>query len=132
MRKVMVFGVFDGVHEGHRAFLREAKTYGDYLIAVVAQDPVVEILKGRAPRANLAERFEHLKTDDSVDEVVVGDAELGAWEVLGNHRPHVIALGYDQRALKEELETHIEELDWRPELKVMSSYEPSVRHSSLM
>lgn len=36
--RVMVFGVFDGLHPGHRAFLRQARKKGDKLIVVVARD----------------------------------------------------------------------------------------------
>jgi len=36
-KRVMVFGVFDGLHEGHKSFLRQARKYGGELRAVVAQ-----------------------------------------------------------------------------------------------
>src|SRR3989344_4689818 len=117
MKKIMVFGVFDGLHEGHRAFLKEAKAQGDYLIAVLARDHIVEHLKGHLPRLNLAGRFEHLKKADHVDAVVVGDVNLGEWNVLDLHRPAVIALGYDQEALKEDLEHYFKKADWHSELR---------------
>lgn len=131
-RKVMVFGVFDGLHEGHRAFLRLAKAQGDYLIAVVAQDHIVEHLKGRRPRLNLAERFRHLKNVDHVDAVVVGDSQLRKWDVLDIHRPQVIALGYDQEVLREELERYFVAANWRAEIKIMNAHEGDKFHSSLL
>lgn len=125
MRKVMVFGVFDGLHNGHRAFLKEAKSHGDYLIVVLAQDHIVERLKGHLPEINLAGRLEHLKKEDGVDEVIIGDSELGVWEVVKKHQPQIIAVGHDQQLLKESLEKHCVEkaLLFCPVLKVMSYYE---------
>lgn len=132
MKKVMVFGVFDGVHEGHRHFLKEAKVFGDHLIVVVAQNHIVEHLKGRAPQLDVAERFRHLEAEDGVDEVVIGDEELSAYEVVKKYRPDIIALGYDQKLLKEDLEKNLEKFDWAVELKVLGAYEPNIYHSSLL
>jgi len=132
MKKVMVFGVFDGVHEGHRHFFREAKKLGDYLIAVVAQDHIVRHIKGHEPQLDLAARFVHLKEEDGVDEVVIGDAELSLYEVVKQHRPDIIALGYDQSLLKEDLEGNREKFDWPVDVRVISAYEPNIYHSSLL
>ncbi len=115
----MVFGVFDNLHEGHKAFLKEAKDYGEYLIVVLPPDEVVKKLKGRYPKLTIAQRFEHLRGADNVDAVIIGDAELGTWNVLENHRPQVIALGHDQDKIKEELEKYFKKVDWKPEIKVM-------------
>ena len=41
MKKVLVFGTFDGLHEGHKDFLRQAKQYGDHLTVVVGRDSTV-------------------------------------------------------------------------------------------
>ena len=131
-KKVMVFGVFDSIHEGHRAFLKEARAEGDYLIAVVTQDHVVQRLKGEFPRINLAERFKRLAQEENVNEVVVGDGELRIWNVVEKQRPDVIAVGYDQALLKEDLESYFKHKEWRPEIKVMRAHEPNVYHNSLL
>lgn len=128
----MVFGVFDGLHDGHRKFFEEAKQQGDYLIAVVTQDHIVQELKGKQPHLSLRERFEHLKSADHVDAVIPGDSELGAWHVLDMHRPDVIALGYDQTALNGELQKYFARADWRPDIKIMRGHEPNRLHSSLL
>lgn len=130
MKKVMVFGVFDGIHDGHRQFLKQAKNLGDSLIVVVAQNPIVEQLKGHAPRLDLAERFAHLENEDGVDQVVIGDEEHGTWEVVKANKPDIIALGYDQGMLKEDLEDHVKDLGYKPAIVVMDAYEPGSLHSS--
>jgi len=159
-KKVMVFGVFDGIHEGHRAFFKEVKKHGRYLIVAVAQDHVVEYLKGRLPQRNLARRIDDLRKEPAVDEVALGDAELGTYEVVKKFRPSVIALGYDQQALKEDLESWLKKFDpfdkplgreplgtelgaevlgaerlragWKPKIIVLKAYEPHKYKSSLL
>lgn len=132
MRKVMVFGVFDGIHEGHRMLFRQAKKEGDYLIAVATPDHIVQHLKGHLPKFNIAERLAHLEEADGVDEVVIGDKELGTWEIVKKYQPEVIALGYDQEALKLNLEANYAKLGCKPAVKVMQSYEPNQYHSSIL
>jgi FAD synthetase len=132
MTRVMVFGVFDGLHDGHVYFLREAGKLGDYLIVVVARDEVVEELKRKSPKENLIERMATINQKNLADEVITGDKELGNWEVVKKYRPDIIALGYDQSELKNELEKRISDFDWQPEIKIIPSHEPDKLHSSLL
>ena len=127
----MVFGTFDGIHEGHKYFLKEARKEGDYLIAVLPPDHIVQELKGHPPFHTISERLEHLSAHDGVDEVVIGDPVLSAYEVVRQYRPDVIALGYDQQALKEDLGDHLAQFDWPVEIRVMAPYEPEKFHTSL-
>ena len=48
--KVMVFGTFDGLHPGHLSYFKQARKYGDYLIAIVALDENVLQFKGHRPK----------------------------------------------------------------------------------
>lgn len=132
MTKVMIFGVFDGVHEGHRYFFQEAKKLGDYLVVVVAQDHVVEQLKKRATKASLVERAKGLEQERIIDEVVAGDDELGVWNVVKKYRPEIIALGYDQHGLKENLESLRNEFDWQFEIKTIDAYQSHKYHNALL
>ncbi|MCR4328285.1 MAG: adenylyltransferase/cytidyltransferase family protein [Patescibacteria group bacterium] len=132
MRKVLVFGVFDGIHDGHRDFLKQARKCGEYLIAVVTRDVVVEELKGHYPSLPAHVRLEHIKSVDYVDEAVVGDVALGSYKVLKMQKPDVVAVGYDQERFKEDLEKHRAEFDWQFEIKMMEPYEPGKFHSSVL
>lgn len=111
MIKVMTFGAFDGLHSGHKAFLAEAKKLGDYLIVAVAQDHIIEHLEGKLPQVNLAERFKELEKNDHVDEVVK------------QYKPDIIAIGYDQDLLREDLEKHILDFGYMPQLKQLTVFE---------
>lgn len=128
----MAFGVFDRLHEGHRHFLRSAKQEGDWLIAVVTPDHIVHDLKGHMPDEHEGDRMEHLRREGLADDIVLGDAEHdGSWRVVRRHRPHVIALGYDQKEMRGELDSFVGSLSWPLDVRVMPPHEPRQHHSSL-
>ncbi len=128
----MIFGVFDGLHEGHRALIREARALGDYLIVVIARDSIVKQLKSHDPKYSAAERIAHLETADGVDEVAIGDAELSSWGIVDKYQPDIIVFGYDQTLMREDFEKNIDKLQTKPIIKVASSFEPNKYHSSII
>jgi len=119
----MVFGVFDGFHEGHEGFLREAHSLGDHLIAVVAQDHVVRHLFGKEPSVNFVERFEELEKRDKVDEVAIGGVAFGNWEIVERLRPDIIAFAADQKLLLENFKEAVTQLSIQPKVKILKSFE---------
>jgi len=132
MIRVLVFGVFDGLHRGHQYFLREAKKLGDYLIVAIPQDDVVKEIKKRVPLENFETRKKHLQAEDFVDEVISSDTSLNNWRVLERSHPHIIALGYDQDDLKKALESHLLEHGIKIEIKVIKGFKPRKYKSSLL
>ena len=56
MTKLLVFGTFDLLHEGHKYFLNEAESRGDELFVVVALDSTVKTVKGFFPNQDEKER----------------------------------------------------------------------------
>jgi len=90
----MATGVFDLLHPGHVAFLREAKKLGDELVVVVARDSTAKRFK-HAPITPEANRVEMVGALKPVDRAVLGN-EGDIFEILDEIRPDVIALGYDQ------------------------------------
>ena len=97
MRKVMVFGAFDGLHPGHLDFFKQAKKYGDFLIVSVGTDENVKTIKGKTPLFNQKERLALTGMIELVDQAVLG-AERDFYEEIRKHKPHIICLGYDQWA----------------------------------
>ena len=97
MRKVMVFGAFDGLHPGHLDFFKQAKKYGDFLIVSVGTDENVKTIKGKTPLFNQKERLALIASVVLVDKSVLG-AERDFYEEIRKHKPHIICLGYDQWA----------------------------------
>lgn len=100
----MVFGVFDGLHNGHRHFFREAKKRCERLIVVVAVPEMVSNLKHRLPKYTLEERMAALRAFDPTTTIVPSDAVPGTWSALRKHQPDIVFLGHDQTALGEALE----------------------------
>lgn len=121
-KKVMVFGVFDGLHEGHRNFLNQAKQYGDHLIVVVAPDTAVQQFKNRLPHFSLPDRINFLSKEGIADEIVEGDRVQYSWEVIKKYQPSIIALGYDQEAMRPELEAILESFPFSLEIRIMDAY----------
>ena len=95
MKKVMVFGAFDGLHPGHLDFFKQAKKYGDFLIVSVGTDNNVAAIKGKKPLFNQKERLALIASVELVDKSVLG-AERDFYEEKRRHKPHIICLGYDQ------------------------------------
>ncbi|MDO8601807.1 MAG: adenylyltransferase/cytidyltransferase family protein, partial [bacterium] len=91
MVRVLVFGTFDGVHDGHRDMLRQAKELGDYLIVAVAPDNVVEEIKGKVCVNRSAVRIQDVRNARIADEVVLGDKMLSNWSILKKYKPDIIA-----------------------------------------
>src|SRR3989344_1622153 len=104
LKSVMVFGVFDCLHDGHRHLIRQAQTMGT-LIIVVAPDTVVLELKNKSPVQLLSERIQHLSKEFSEIQIVVGDTELNSWQILLDHTPDIVLLGYDQLDMKQAIQS---------------------------
>lgn len=126
----MAFGVFDLMHDGHRHFLKEAKKLGGRLVVAVAPDEAVKEIKNRLPREPLPRRIENLQREKLADMVVVGDRVLGDWLVVKNHKPDVIALGYDQQELAEALNQFFGENWLGPKCVFIKPYSDSSLHST--
>lgn len=130
MKRVIAFGSFDILHEGHKHYLMEAKSYGDYLIVVVARDENILRFKGKKPRNDENYRLEQVKKLDFVDEAVLGHKE-DILKVLEEFKPDVICLGYDQRTVdKEKLRKELIKRNLRADIVRAKPYKEDVYKSS--
>jgi FAD synthetase len=132
MKRVLVFGTFDGLHPGHDYFLREAKRLGDRLTVSLARNSTVVELKGREPKRDEGLRRQALAESEYVDEIIYGDRTLGAYQIIDDIKPDIIALGYDQLALRADLERFIKERALNIELISIAAFEPQRFHSLIL
>jgi len=131
MKKVMVFGTFDGVHPGHENFFEQAKQHGDYLIAVVARDKTVDKVKGHQPEYSEVERRSMVGDDPNVDLAVLGKYR-DKFEIIADHQPDVICLGYDQNSFVENIEAEVKRLGLEPKIVRLKAFRPDIYKSSLL
>lgn len=129
-KKVMVFGVFDVIHDGHRYFLSNAKKLGDELIIAIAQDKSVEKLKGRLPKNTLLQRINNISNEMIADKILPGDLKIGNWNILMSCKPDIVALGYDQNKLGDALLKHLRLKKLEIEVRYVGPYLDGSLHSS--
>lgn len=131
-KTVLVFGTFDGLHDGHLFLLREAKKLGGRLIVSVAQDSTVERFKKKKPAHPLAERMRILEESGLVNEATAGDTELGNWSAIKTFKPDIVAIGYDQTRLAEKLRDYIQKGKLPIELIAIPPLDPDRLHSRFL
>jgi len=131
MKKVMVFGTFDGVHPGHENFFEQAKERGDYLIAVVARDKTVEKVKGQKPEYSEVERRTMVAANPNVDLAVLGKYR-DKFEIICEHEPDILCLGYDQNSFVENIDVELKKRGLTPQIIRLEAYRPDVYKSSLL
>ena len=132
-KTVTIFGVFDGIHDGHKAFIHEARKQGDRLVAIVARDSVVNKLKNKTPINNEVDRINSLLKMEDIDIVLLGDPDQGSYKVLKEVSPDIIYLGYDQQSLLDDIKKSIKN-GLLPKIKLIQgeAHKPELFHSSIL
>lgn len=129
MKKVMVFGTFDGLHPGHLNFFKQARKYGKKLIVVVARDRTVKSIKKHLPFRNERERLKIVKSQKLVNQAILGNLK-NPYLIIKKMKPDVICLGYDQRAFTKELPKKLKEMKFKIKIYRLRSYKPKIFHTS--
>ena len=121
MKTVMIFGTFDIVHHGHLNLFKQARKYGDRLVAVVARDARVKTLKSKESVYNEKERKYFLEQIRLIDKVVLGD-QKDVYKRILETRPDVIVLGYDQINFTDILQEKITEFGLKTKIVRAKAY----------
>lgn len=95
MKKVITYGTYDLLHQGHLNLLRRAKELGDYLIVGVTSD---SFDRGRGKlnvRNNVLERVEAVKRTGYADEVIIEDYVGQKIDDIQKYDVDIFAIGSD-------------------------------------
>lgn len=95
MVKVITYGTYDLLHQGHINLLRRAKELGDYLIVGVTSD---SFDRGRGKlnvRNNVLERIEAVKATGYADEVIIEDYLGQKIDDIQKYDVNIFAIGSD-------------------------------------
>ena len=95
MIKVITYGTYDLLHQGHLNLLRRAKELGDYLIVGVTTDSYD---RGRGKlnvRNNVLERVEAVKATGYADEVIIEDYLGQKIDDIQKYDVNIFAIGSD-------------------------------------
>lgn len=124
--KVLAFGTFDLLHEGHRFVLAEAAKRGE-LTVVVARDANVRRIKGQSPVDDEATRMRNVRAAAPAATVVLGGDGADFLEPVRAAKPDLIVLGYDQR-----LPPGVKEEDLPCTVERLPAFEPDTYKTSLL
>ena len=95
MTKVITYGTYDLLHQGHINLLRRAKELGDYLIVGVTSD---SFDRGRGKlnvRNNVLERVEAVKATGYADEIIIEDYLGQKIDDIQKYDVDIFAVGSD-------------------------------------
>lgn len=95
MKKIITYGTYDLLHQGHLNLLRRAKELGDYLIVGVTSD---SFDRGRGKlnvRNNVLERVEAVKATGYADEVIIEDYLGQKIDDIQKYDVDIFAIGSD-------------------------------------
>jgi cytidyltransferase-like protein len=132
MARIMVFGTFDMIHQGHENFFRQARALGEepHLIVSVARDSAAARHRGFSPRHHESERLAQVAAHELVDEAVLGD-EIGYTAHILAAKPDIIALGYDQAGeYVDNLERDLTNAGWAGKVVRLQAFEPETYKTS--
>ncbi len=95
MRKVITYGTYDLLHQGHINLLRRAKALGDYLIVGVTADGFDRDRGKLNVRNNVLERVEAVKATGLADEVIIEEYVGQKIDDIQKYNIDIFAIGSD-------------------------------------
>lgn len=95
MKKVITYGTYDLLHEGHINLLRRAKALGDYLIVGVTNDSFDRERGKLSVRNNVLERVEAVKSTGLADQIIIEDYVGQKIDDIQKYNVDIFAIGSD-------------------------------------
>lgn len=95
MKKVITYGTYDLLHQGHVNLLRRAKALGDYLIVGVTNDNFDRERGKLNVRNNVLERVEAVKATGLADQIIIEDYVGQKIDDIQKYDVDIFAIGSD-------------------------------------
>lgn len=95
MKKVITYGTFDLMHQGHINLLRNAKALGDYLIVGVTSENYDRYRGKLNVQQSISERIENVRKTGLVDEIIVEEYEGQKIDDIVRLNVDIFAIGSD-------------------------------------
>ena len=95
MKKVITYGTYDLLHQGHINLLRRAKELGDYLIVGVTNDNFDRERGKLNVRNNVLERVEAVRATGYADEIIIEDYFGQKIDDIQRYDVDIFAIGSD-------------------------------------
>ena len=95
MKKVITYGTYDMLHQGHVNLLRRAKALGDYLIVGVTNDSFDRERGKLNVRNNVLERVEAVKATGYADQIIIEDYVGQKIDDIQKYNVDIFAIGSD-------------------------------------
>jgi FAD synthetase len=131
IKVVFIGGGFEVLHKGHFYTIGKARALGDVLVVSLARDSTIRKRKNREPAATEEERKGMLSSLRQVDAVILG-VEGDIYQTLEKVRPDIVALGYDQYHMEEEVEKEARNRGMELTVVRLDSPFPGTKTSSLL
>jgi len=130
---VLASGTFDLLHLGHVRYLEEAKKAAGKnarLLVIVARDKTVEERKGARPIMPEEHRRALVESLKVVDQAILGYEKFDIGSVIEELKPDIIAVGYDQTGIEEQVRKAIKQRNLSVEVVRVSKFERDELDSS--
>ncbi|MCL2134654.1 MAG: FAD synthase [Candidatus Bathyarchaeota archaeon] len=130
---VLASGVFDLLHLGHVRYLEQAKHAGGknaVLIVIIARDSTVEKIKGIKPIMPEDQRKVLVESLKIVDQAILGYKDMAIDEMVNEIKPDIIALGYDQQAMAQNVKVYLNTHNSQIQLVRIDKFEADTLDSS--
>lgn len=128
---VFIGGGFELIHYGHVYTIGKAKSLGDVLVVSVARDSTIRKRKKREPIINEQDRVRLLSSLRDVDAAILG-VEGDIYETLEKVKPDIVALGYDQYHLEDEVKKEAAKRGMKLRVVRLDSPYPKLKTSRIL
>ena len=131
IRVVFIGGGFELIHYGHVYTISKAKSLGDVLVVSVARDSTIRKRKKREPLVNEGDRVRLLSSLRDVDAAILG-VEGDIYVTLQKVNPDIVALGYDQYHMEDEIKGEAEKRGMKLKVVRLDSPYPNIKTTKIL